>query len=244
MWERQVPALVAAGHRVIVCDLPGHGRAERPARPGSSYTIADLGASVLGTMDEAGVETAAVVGFSLGGAVALWLALEARARVRALGLAATAAWMGPDAPALFGDRAAAVEARGVGVLVQPAIARWFTPAFIEAHDAIVRRYAGWIADNDATGYAAACRSLAGFDVRGRLGEIRCPTLIIVGDRDGATPPDRSQELADGIAGAELRLLAPAGHLLTEERWAEFNRALVEFLGRAPTAFPRPAVPRA
>jgi len=243
-WGRQVPALARAGYRVLACDMPGHGRAERPPRPGSGYAVADLADAVLGAMDEAGAPDAAVVGLSLGGAVALWLALAAPRRVRALGLLATAAWMGADARAYFGDRAALVEARGAGVLVEPAIERWFTPAFIEREPALVRQYAGWIAENDPVGYAAACRSLGDFDVRARLADIRGPALVMVGDRDRATPPERSRELAGGIARAELRVLAPAGHLLTEERWPEVNETLIAFLARAYPAGPGPGAPRA
>jgi 3-oxoadipate enol-lactonase len=96
----------------------------------------------------------------------------------------------------------------------------------------VRRYAAWIGENDAIGYAAACRSLAALDLRARLGEIRCPTLVVVGDRDEATPISMAEALAAGIAGATLRILGPAGHLVTEERWAELNATLLEFLARA------------
>ena len=67
MWERQAPALAAAGHRVIACDLPGHGAADRPARAGSAYTTAELAASLLGVLEEAGVGRGVLVGFSLGG---------------------------------------------------------------------------------------------------------------------------------------------------------------------------------
>ena len=183
MWERQVPALAAAGHRVIACDLPGHGRADRPARAGSAYTTAELAASLVGVLDEAEVSRGVLVGFSLGGGVALQVALDHPSRVSALALVDTTAWPGPDAVARFGGRAAAVEAEGVGVLVQPAIERWFTPEFVAAQGDIVRRYAAWIGENDAVGYAAACRSLATLDLRARLGEIRCPTLVVVGDRD-------------------------------------------------------------
>ena len=123
----------------------------------------------------------------------------------------------------------------MGVLVEPAIERWFTPEFVAGHPEIVGRYAAWIGENDATGYAAACRSLATLDLRSRLGEIRCPTLVVVGDRDQATPVAMAETLAAGIAGATLRILGPAGHLVTEERWVELNGALLAFLagpGRA------------
>ena len=232
MWERQVPALAAAGHRVIACDLPGHGAADRPARAGSAYTTAELAASLVGVLDEAEVSRGVLVGFSLGGGVALQVALDHPSRVAALALVDTTAWPGPDAVARFGERAALVEAEGVGVLVQPAIERWFTPEFVAAHGAIVRRYAAWIGENDAIGYAAACRSLATLDLRRRLGEIRCPTLVVVGDRDEATPVAMAETLAAGIAGATLRILGPAGHLVTEERWAELNAALLAFLAGA------------
>jgi 3-oxoadipate enol-lactonase len=230
MWARQVPTLAAAGHRVIACDLPGHGAAERPACAGSAYTTADLAASLLGVLEEAGVGRSVVVGFSLGGGVALQVALDRPERVSALALIDTTAWPGAEAATRFAERAAAVEAEGVGLLVQPAIERWFTPEFVAAHPDIVGRYAERIGENDAMGYAAACRSLATLDLRPRLGEIRCATLVVVGDRDEATPAAMAETLAAGIAGATLRILGPAGHLVTEERWAELNGALLTFLG--------------
>lgn len=232
MWERQTPALAAADHRVIACDLPGHGLADCPPHAGSAYTTAQLAASLVGVLDEAEVSRGVLVGFSLGGGVALQVALDHPGRVSALALVDTTAWPGPDALARFGGRAALVEAEGVGVLAQPAIERWFTPEFVAAHGDIVRRYTAWIAENDTIGYAAACRSLASLDLRARLGEIRCPTLVIVGDRDQATPVAMAETLAAGIAGAMLRILGLAGHLVTEERWAEVNDALLAFLAES------------
>jgi 3-oxoadipate enol-lactonase / 4-carboxymuconolactone decarboxylase len=99
MWERQAPALAAAGYRAITCDLPGHGAAERPARTGTVYTTAELATSLLGVMDEAGIDRGVLVGFSLGGGVALQVALDRPARVSALALIDTTAWPGPDAAA-------------------------------------------------------------------------------------------------------------------------------------------------
>jgi pimeloyl-ACP methyl ester carboxylesterase len=151
MWERQVPALAAAGYRAVTGDLLGHGRSDRPPRPGSSYTMADLADSLMRSLEEADVGRAALAGFSLGGGVALQIALARPDRIGALVLASTSAWMGPGAPALFTERAAAVEARGVEVLVQPAIARWFTPEFVTAHGDAVARYAARIGENRPTG---------------------------------------------------------------------------------------------
>ena len=182
---------------------------DRPA-PGPPTRTEELAASLVEALEESGVEPATLVGFSLGGGIALQIALDRPERVSALALVDTTAWPGPDAVARFAGRAAAVEAEGVGVLVQPAIERWFTPEFVAAQGEIVRRYAAWIGENDAIGYAAACRSLAALDLRARLGEIRCPTLVVVGDRDEATPVSMAEALAAGIAGATLRDSRPGG----------------------------------
>jgi 3-oxoadipate enol-lactonase len=180
-------------------------------------------------MDEADVGPAALVGFSLGGAVALWIVLAKPERVSALVLANTSAWMGPEAHALFTGRAAAVEANGVDVLVQPAIQRWFTPEFVAAHRDVVEHYEALLRQNDPYGYAAACRSLASFDLRDRLGQIRCPTLVLVGDRDQATPPEMARFLATNIQGTVLRIIGPTGHLANEECTESFNESVLHFL---------------
>jgi 3-oxoadipate enol-lactonase len=239
MWEHVTPALAAAGYRVVAVDLPGHGAAAKPSAPGAAWSVEDLAAGAAGALDAAGVGPAALVGFSLGGAVALALALAAPARAAALVLADTSAWMGPGAPALFGDRAVLVEARGVEALVEPAIGRWFTPEFAAARPDVVARCAARLRENDPAGYAAACRSLATLDLRGRLGEVRCPALVLVGDRDQATPLAMARGLEAGIPGARLEVLGPSGHLVTEECPDPFAGALLAFLAARYPAGPGP-----
>jgi len=229
MWRRQVPMLARAGYRVVACDLLGHGGSGKPSSPGSAYSVSDLTASLVPALSEAGVGPATVVGFSLGGAVALQAALSAPERVSALVLANTSAWMGPQAQSLFTERAAAVEAEGVEVLVEPAIQRWFTPEFVASHAEDIDYYMALLRQNHAFGYAAACRSLAIFDLRNRLGEIRCPTMVVVGDRDQATPPEMSRFLAERIPGATLHVMGPSGHLTPEECAGAFNERIAEFL---------------
>ena len=67
------------------------------------------------------------------------------------------------------------------------------------------------------------------DSRPGLAAIRCPTLIIVGDGDVLTPPDRAQEIADGISGASLAIIRDSGHLSTLEQPVAVTKSMVQFL---------------
>ncbi len=233
MWRHQVLALIAAGYSVVTCDLLGHGQSDKPCSAGVTYAAADLAQSLTDALAANRVRRSVIVGFSLGGAVALQTALCHSERVSALVLANTSAWMGPDAWERFTTRAANVEANGVEVLVAPAIERWFTHEFIASRPDVREHYTTALKTNDALGYAAACRALASFDVRERLAEIRCPTLVLVGDRDQATPVAMAELLAAGIPGATLRTLAPSGHLSTEECADTFTAEVLRFLKTVP-----------
>ena len=67
------------------------------------------------------------------------------------------------------------------------------------------------------------------DSRALLGSIRCPTLVLVGADDELTPPERAEEIAQGIAGARLVTVPRCGHVSTLEQPAEVTRALLDWL---------------
>jgi pimeloyl-ACP methyl ester carboxylesterase len=77
--------------------------------------------------------------------------------------------------------------------------------------------------------APPARALARFDVRNRLGEIDCPTLVITGEDDTTVPVEIQNQLASGIKDSRQILIARAGHAVTVERPDIFNQVLVEFL---------------
>jgi 3-oxoadipate enol-lactonase len=81
-----------------------------------------------------------------------------------------------------------------------------------------------------TAFEAAVRCLPSHDVRERLVEITAPTLVVVGALDRETPPNYARHLADGIAGSRYVEIDGAGHISNLERPAEFNAALLDFLG--------------
>ncbi|MEU3555908.1 bifunctional 3-oxoadipate enol-lactonase/4-carboxymuconolactone decarboxylase PcaDC [Streptomyces fragilis] len=210
LWDALAPEL-AVNHRVIRFDLPGHGGS--PAGLiGPGATVGDIAGLVLRLADELGVERFAYAGVSLGGAVGLHLAVHHPERVSSLAVICSSAHFGGTRP--WQERAAAVRAGGPAAmreLAGSADGRWFTPGFtverlVEDHRA---------ADPDS--YAACCDALAAFDLRGRLAEVRTPTLLIAGREDPATPPAHLREIADAVPGASLTEIPGASHLAPAER---------------------------
>ncbi|AVZ39015.1 MULTISPECIES: 3-oxoadipate enol-lactonase [unclassified Dietzia] len=210
MWNAQVRDL-ARDHTVIAVDHRGHGGSDVIPGP---CTIADLAGDVLALLDTLGVDRFHVVGLSLGGALAQWLAVHEPTRVGSAALLCTAARFGK--PSAWVERAAAVRDGGTGAVADAVVARWITPRRARQDPALVDSVREMILATSAEGYAAACDALSGWDGRADLGRITCPTLVIAGDEDPSTPPDVVRELAAGIPGAEFLTLSPAAHVPTVE----------------------------
>lgn len=193
------------GRRVIAIDLPGHGKSAPPAR----RSVAAYAESVLEALDALGVGAAAVGGHSMGGAVAMSMALDAPERVAGLVLVGTGARL-RVAPAVLqatADPRASAEAAQV-------MAEWSLGA--RAGEALRREFAAGIEANApgvVHGDLTACNA---FDVMERLGEIRVPTLVVCGGEDRLTPPKYAQFLRDRIPGAKLELVPEAGHMVMRE----------------------------
>ncbi len=211
MWAPERREL-ADEHRVISIDTRGHGGSPVPDGP---YTVADLGADVLETLDALGVTRAAFAGVSLGGATAMWIALHAPERVAALVLLCTSARFGN--PATWHERAATVRDSGAQAVADTVVGRWFSARYAQANPATVEHMRDMIAASPPEGYAACCEAIAGFDVVDDLPRIAAPTLVIGGVEDPATPPEHQEILARGIAGARLEILEDAAHLASYQR---------------------------
>src|SRR5262249_30777559 len=126
-------------------------------------------------------------------------------------------------------RVAAIRAGGVVAIVDGVLARWFTPHFLSERRDEAQGYANMLTRTPADGYVGCCLAIRDADLRGADAQIKCPTLVIVGDQDAATPPSAARELASAIAGARLASIADAAHIPTAEQPDELNRLLSEFL---------------
>lgn len=205
---------------VLAPTMPGHGDRDR-ARPGLTLdAVADeIAGWTDGPLD--------VVGASLGGMVALHLALAHPGRVRSMLIACTTARGGPE---VMEDRARATEERGSLGMLDETLERWFTPEHLAgtpepdgvayARERLVATPADVLADT--------WRAIGAHDVTDRLAAIPTPTTCLAGTRDVSTPLPVMRALADGLPCSRLVEL-DAPHMAFLERPAAFRAAVARHL---------------
>jgi pimeloyl-ACP methyl ester carboxylesterase len=172
----------------------------------------------------------ALAGLSMGGYIAFEVMRQAPARVARLALLDTSAR--PDAPEQTEQRRAQIELARRGRLAE--VSEVLFPRLVHAarrDDEILRRTVRLMTEE--VGPDAFVRQQTAImgrgDSRPGLAAIRCPTLVIVGDGDQLTPPERAAEISDGIPGAQLVTVPGSGHLSTLEQPRAVTQALTTFL---------------
>jgi pimeloyl-ACP methyl ester carboxylesterase len=227
-WEHTIPAF-ADRWRVIAPDLPGHGESAKPDAP---YTI-DFYAGMIRSLGHVlGVPEAIVVGNSLGGQIALELALTYPRWTRALVLAAPAGGFGNTIRALRW---------AIGAVAQPGVLRMTLPLALERcfYDPSLpgceerrRILAERLVHEDYPSFArAVTRSLTGAVEAGvqPLHDLVQPTLLVWGREDRFVGLSGSRRLIREVPHARLAVIERCGHLPMLERPVEFNRVMADFL---------------
>src|SRR5713101_2304133 len=240
---------LAAHHRVLAIDLPGFGKSEKPTL---QYTIELFVKAVRDLMTSEGLERAAVMGVSMGGRVALGLALDSPQLVERLVLV-DALGVGPPRRVLAYR---VLLTKGLGELTLRGTAR----ALRKMNPATIRRFWGWylrrpsrvdtiwsderIASHGSllatpayrAAYLSALRSIAGMRqlrdgvvVEDRLPELRMPTLLIWGAHDHIFPASHAQAATDRIPNGRLQVFDDSGHTPQMEEPERFNRLVLDFL---------------
>lgn len=228
MWFQQVPAF-SQRYQVLTFDARGHGESSKPAGP---YTIEQMGEDVYGLLKAEGITRTAVFGLSMGGNTAQAIAVNHSDLVQALILCDTTAWYGADAEKNWEARASEVAASGMASIINFSLSRWFSDGFRASRPDLMKQLADWLTANDVGGYTATQRALGKIDLRGRVDNISCPTLVIVGEHDPATPPAMARDLHERIKGSKLLVLPEAKHMSPVERADDVNKAVLEFLAQA------------
>lgn len=216
-------------HRSIAPDARGVGKSGQPKGP---YSTRQLAEDALAVLDACGVQSAHVVGLSLGGAAAQELALLAPARVRTLALLGSFAGPAPRQRALLEAwRAlyplAIASAEGREAWEKQAYAWLFTEAYWrrEANVRAALRFAGTQAPQSVDGFQGQVDAALGHDTRVRLGAIGCPTTVLHGELDQLAALEGARELAAGIPGARLEVCAGVGHAVNLEAQRVVHAAL-------------------
>ena len=237
----EIPILVddmtgrRARYRVVAHDNRGAGRSDKPF---GAYSLEQMASDAIAVLDHAGIDTAHVVGASMGGAISQVLAIMYPNRIRSLSLVCTSCSNHQWRRDLLSSWADVAQDQGMGAMTAQA-ARWVIgprslrrmwPAF------------GWLGPIATTrpshGFTAQVKAILDADdtLRDQLSAISVPTAVIVGNQDVLTPRGDSEELADLIPTAELSVLSGAAHGLMIEHATTFNRVLGDFLGRAERAW--------
>ncbi|MFC7323929.1 alpha/beta fold hydrolase [Halorubrum rutilum] len=217
-WQH---AALAGPHTVVTPETRGVGRSDAPPGP---YAVEDLVADVDAVCAAEGVRNAHLVGYGLGGMVALAAALASSrpASLTVLGTPPAGDAYKPDA--VWADPAdpTAVEGSLHGLL---------SADFREAHPDALSRIAEWRLAEDAgrEAFEAHRAAVEGFDLSDRLYELTTPTLVVHGTDDAVCPASAAETLAEGLPRGELRAVEGARHLVGVEASAAVNDALVGWL---------------
>ena len=232
-WNLQRIAM-ATRFRIISFDNRGAGRSDKPTEP---FTLEQMADDALAVLEAAGIETAHVVGASMGGVISQIVAVKYPHRVRSLTLVCTACRNHPWRQELLQSWAKTAEEKGM-IEVGKEAAQWvmsprsfrrLVPAFTWMGPlAALRPRHSFVSQIDAILNTRE-------DLVDQLSTITAPTMVIVGNQDILTPRGDSEEIAERIPNAELVVISGAAHGLMMEHSSTFNKILIEFLQRTELA---------
>lgn len=222
-WELQLPALT--DYRVLLIDMRGHGRSEKPSGP---YSVPMFARDVVAIFDHVGFTSAHVVGLSMGGMIAFQMAVDTPERIRSMVIVNS----GPAlVPASLSDkfkvwlRFFIVRMMGMRKMGETLAPRLFTDADMDVQrQQFIERWA----ENDRESYLAAMRAIVGWTVLDRIGTIQIPTLIVAADMD-YTPISAKEAYIAKMPSARLHIIENSHHAVPAERPDAFNRVLADFL---------------
>jgi pimeloyl-ACP methyl ester carboxylesterase len=229
-WAQQFEAFID-DHTVVVWDAPGTGGSTTPP---ATFRIDDFAGVLAAFLEALGIRRCHVAGLSFGGTLALALAATSPGSVASLTLlSAYAGWrgsLGPDAAAArlrTCEEAARLTPADFGAVMLPSMFSDGAPA------AVADGFRASVEVFDPGGFLTMARACEEADLRGVLGNIVVPTLVLAGDADVRAPLPVAEEIAAGIPGARLVVLPAVGHVVTVEAPDAVTREMRAFLHGVP-----------
>jgi 3-oxoadipate enol-lactonase len=227
MWQPQEEGL-SSGFRVITMDLRGHGESDAPLW---HYSLDQAADDICGLLDHLSIRQAVFIGLSMGGYILFSLYRKYPDRVRGLIFADTKA-QGDSVESQQGrfQMAQTVYTQGPGAIADIMIPRLLSPATVGTKPATVQCVRAMIEGNQMSGIAGDLMAMAERpDSVPLLRRIGCPSYIIVGELDVATPVSDATFMAEHIPGARLAIIPQAGHLSNLEQPETFNEIVRAFM---------------
>jgi pimeloyl-ACP methyl ester carboxylesterase len=223
MWQPQVPVL-AKRFRVIAPDLRGFGE----SRPSSPWTIDEMGDDLNEFLTRLDIPDCALAGVSIGGYIGLPFTLKYPRRVRQLVLSNTRARADTETEkAARTEMIALIQETGTSSLPERMLPRLLRPDPPPQVAATVR---SMIEGADA---AAAIHAVTAMrdrpDCTAQLNRLRCPTLVITGERDSIIRVEDARAMAEAIPDSRFAVIPGSGHLSNLENPEEYSRVLDQFL---------------
>lgn len=225
MWDPQVEAF-RERFRILLYDTRGHGQSAAPRGP---YSLEGLADDLAALLKQLRIQRPHFVGLSMGGMIGQTAALRFPDLFQTLTLADTTSRYPAEALPLWEARVRTAETQGLQPLVQPTLERWFTEDFRKRAPEKVAQIGKAIAATPVAGYVGCSQAIPRINLTARLKDIRCPVLVLCGDKDPGTPPQMSREIHENLPGSKLAMIPDAAHLANVEQPGHFNRALEEFL---------------
>jgi 3-oxoadipate enol-lactonase len=225
VWEAQAVSL-RSKYRVLRYDTRGHGLTDAPPAGNTGYSIDQLADDAAALIKALGVKRVHLCGLSIGGMLGQKLAAKSPELLSSLILCDTAPYMNPQ---VWDERIALIRKDGIEAVAEGTMQRWFTPRFREHQPDAVKGIRNMLVRTPAEGYVGCAYAIRNMDLRADDARIVCPTLIVVGEEDPATPVAAAREMNGAIKGSKLVIIPQSAHIVTIEQPAALNRAIGDFL---------------
>lgn len=206
IWDEVVPHFEGR-FRVVRYDKRGHGLSDCPPAP---YSIRDHAQDLAELLDALMIDTAVLIGISVGGMIAQDFAAAWPERVQKLVLCDTAEKIGSTE--MWNGRIHVLRAEGMAALADPILNRWFVPDFGNQQPVAYQGYRHMLTRTPVTGYTGTCEAIRDADLTEAARTIQAPTLVLCGAEDSATTPEMVRGLAALIPNARYEEIPNAGHL--------------------------------
>ncbi|MEM7208783.1 MAG: alpha/beta hydrolase [Pseudomonadota bacterium] len=226
-WHGYIEEL-SQNYRLLTYDLFGHGESTQPPRKPDLSLYAQQLCELL---DEVGVVTAVLVGFSLGGMINRRFAMDHPDRCDALVILNSPHERSAQAQQLVEQRAADTSAGGPAATLDATIDRWFTADFIRERQDVIQNIRGWVLANNPQTYAE-CRQVLAHGVIELIRPqppVTVPTLVMTCEHDSGSTPAMTQAIAREISGAQSVIVPHLQHMGLVEQPQQFIQHLLPFL---------------